>query len=177
MDAEDFDFLNDIGSIEASGWCNLWFLRDGRSYLGPVRFRSEDAATAMGIRWLKLATTGCVLMPDGSDVLGDFHHSLHSDAGRVIVSTISGDYCNMKEAVGMAVSRPGVRILALVMWTIGAGGFWLSIVLNPLQNAWPRALATAITMAGIVQYYLYAFHPGFWQRCRERLVPHARHKT
>jgi hypothetical protein len=50
MAAEDFDVLNNIGSIEASGWCNLWFLRGGRSYLGLVRLRSEDAATAMGIR-------------------------------------------------------------------------------------------------------------------------------
>jgi hypothetical protein len=77
----------------------------------------------------------------------------------------------------MAVGRSGVRVLALVMWTIGAGGFWLSIVLNSHQNVWPRALATVITTAGIVHYYLYAFHPGFWPRCRERLAPHARHKT
>jgi hypothetical protein len=72
MATEEFDFLNETGSIESAGWCNLWFLRDGRSYLGPVQFKSEDEATAMGIRWLKLATTGCVLMPDGSDVPGTF---------------------------------------------------------------------------------------------------------
>ena len=72
MATEDFDFLNETGSIEASEWCNLWFLRDGRSYPGPVQFRSENEATAMGVRWLKLAMTGCVLMPDGSDVPGTF---------------------------------------------------------------------------------------------------------
>jgi hypothetical protein len=69
--AEGFDFLKEIGSIDAPRWCDLWFLRDG-SYGGggAVRFRSEDAATAMGISWLMLASTVCVLMPDGSDVPG-----------------------------------------------------------------------------------------------------------
>jgi hypothetical protein len=77
----------------------------------------------------------------------------------------------------MAVGRSGARVLALVMWTIGAVGLWLSIVLNPHQHAWSRALATVITTAGIVQYYLSAFYPGFWRRCRERVAPHARHET
>jgi hypothetical protein len=69
-----------------------------------------------------------------------------------------------------------LRVFAWAMWTIGAVGFWLSIVLNPHQNAWLRVLATAITVAGTVQYYLYAFHPGFWLRRKERLFPHVRHK-
>ena len=51
----------------------------------------------------------------------------------------------------MAVGRSGARVLALVMWTIGAVGPWLSIVLNPHQHAWSRALATVITTAGVVQ--------------------------
>jgi hypothetical protein len=72
MAIEDFDFPNETGSIASAGWCNLWFLMDGRSYPGPVRFRSKDEATTMGIRWLKLVTTGYVLMPDGSDVPGTF---------------------------------------------------------------------------------------------------------
>jgi hypothetical protein len=49
--AEAFDLLNEIVTIEAPLWRNLWFLRDGRTYRGPLRFRSERAATAMGDGW------------------------------------------------------------------------------------------------------------------------------
>jgi hypothetical protein len=38
-----------------------------------------------------------------------------------------------------------------------------------------RALASVITVTGVVLYYLYAFHPRFWPRCRERLTPNVRH--
>jgi hypothetical protein len=64
--AEDFDLLNESSPVEALRWRNLWFLRDGRSYPGPTRFRSERAATEMGNRWMELVTKGRVLMPDGS---------------------------------------------------------------------------------------------------------------
>jgi hypothetical protein len=66
--AEVFDVLNEIATIEAPLWRNLWFLRDGRTYRGPLRFRSERAATAMGNRSMELVTRGGVLMPDGSIV-------------------------------------------------------------------------------------------------------------
>jgi hypothetical protein len=66
--AEAFDLLNEIGTIEASCWRNLWFVRDGRSYRGLLRFRSEREATALGNRWMDLAKSGGVLMPDGSIV-------------------------------------------------------------------------------------------------------------
>ena len=64
--AEDFDLLNETGAIEAPCWRNLWFVRDGRSYRGPLRFRSEREATALGNRWMDLVKSGGVLMPDGS---------------------------------------------------------------------------------------------------------------
>jgi hypothetical protein len=66
--AEAFDIPNETGTIEASCWRNLWFMRDGRSYRGPFRFRSEREATALGNRWMDLVKSGGVLMPDGSMV-------------------------------------------------------------------------------------------------------------
>ena len=37
--AEAFDIPNETGTIEASCWRNLWFMRDGRSYRGPFRIQ------------------------------------------------------------------------------------------------------------------------------------------
>ena len=58
--AEDFDLSNETGAIEAPCWRNLWFVRDGRSYRGPLRFRSSARPPRWGIvGWIWSKAEGC----------------------------------------------------------------------------------------------------------------------